>query len=190
MYILGDITNLPLRTDSLDAVISLHTIYHVPLDEQAKAFEELYRVLKTGRSGVIVYTFSDAPMKRWATKPAKWWNLVRNSAFGNFVKQRILGRKPMLATPRAPKKDDTNGVPFYFHAHPLEWFRSKSWTFPIDIVVWRSVNVWFLRTYIQPQSLRQIPSLNHLRHRIDLPPSDGPIWAISDVHSEEIAMWF
>ncbi|HZK82724.1 MAG TPA: class I SAM-dependent methyltransferase [Humisphaera sp.] len=151
VYILGDITNLPLHTDSLDAVISLHTIYHVPLDEQAKAFEELYRVLKTGRSGVIVYTFSDAPLKQWATKPAKWWNLARNSALGKFVKQRILGRKPTLPTPRAPKKDDTNGVPFYFHAHPLEWFRSKAWTFPIDIVVWRSVNVWFLRTYIQPK---------------------------------------
>ena len=47
VYILGDITNMPLRTDSLDAVVSLHTIYHVPADEQATAFEELYRSSET-----------------------------------------------------------------------------------------------------------------------------------------------
>ena len=64
VYILGDITNLPLRSNSLDGVISIHTIYHVPLDEQAGAFEELYRVLKSGRSGVIVYTFSKSLIER------------------------------------------------------------------------------------------------------------------------------
>ena len=35
---LADVTNLPLKNDIVDAVVSLHTIYHVPKDEQRKAF--------------------------------------------------------------------------------------------------------------------------------------------------------
>ncbi len=139
VYILGDITNLPLRTDALDAVLSLHTIYHVPQDEQAKAFEELHRVLKPGRTGVIVYTFTNAPLLRWAKKPAEWWKMLR----------RLPSR---LLNPPAPAKPDAAPVQsLYFHAHPLEWFTSRTWSFPLDIVVWRSVTVGFLRTYIHPR---------------------------------------
>ena len=80
IYILGDITNLPLRDNALDAVVSLHTIYHVPQDEQGKAFEELYRVLKPGRSGAIVYTFSTAPLIAAGAAPARWWKQALRGA--------------------------------------------------------------------------------------------------------------
>ncbi|HWE94322.1 MAG TPA: methyltransferase domain-containing protein [Tepidisphaeraceae bacterium] len=154
VYILGDITNLPIKTDALDAVISLHTIYHVPQDEQGKAFEELYRVLRPGRSGVIVYTFSDPLLLRWGNKPARWWKVARKSLPARAIK-KLLGRKP---APQADpgKKADSANAPFYFHAHPLSWFTSRKWSFPIDVVVWRSVNVWSLRTYAHPKRLGRL----------------------------------
>ena len=34
----GDITRLPFADGTIDAAVSLHTIYHVPRDEQARAF--------------------------------------------------------------------------------------------------------------------------------------------------------
>src|SRR5262249_11462139 len=55
--ILADITNLPLKTNAVDAAISLHTIYHVPMDEQRTAFEEIHRVLTPGSSAVVVYSW-------------------------------------------------------------------------------------------------------------------------------------
>jgi ubiquinone/menaquinone biosynthesis C-methylase UbiE/uncharacterized protein YbaR (Trm112 family) len=148
VYILGDITNIPLRSDSLDAVLSLHTIYHVPQDVQAKAFEELYRVLKPGRRGAIVYTFTEPPLERAGRIPARLWNKARHSFPARVVK-RLLGRKPG-PSPAKRRKDDSAGAPFYFKAHPLEWFQSRTWSFPIDIVVWRSINVAFMRTYVHP----------------------------------------
>jgi SAM-dependent methyltransferase len=57
IYILGDVTNLPLRDGAVDAAVSLHTIYHVPREEQATAFRELHRVLKPGGVVVIVYAW-------------------------------------------------------------------------------------------------------------------------------------
>ncbi|MBI4229116.1 MAG: class I SAM-dependent methyltransferase [Deltaproteobacteria bacterium] len=57
IYLLADITNLPLKDDLVDAIVSLHTIYHVPADEQSKAFHEVYRVLKQGSSAVVVYSW-------------------------------------------------------------------------------------------------------------------------------------
>ena len=149
VYILGDITSLPLRTDSMDAVVSLHTIYHVPQDEQANAFEELYRVLKPQRGGVIVYTFND-PMLMWlGMLPFRWFNKARHSGPARFVK-RLLGRHPAPVAQNTSKEGKA-ATRFYFHAHPLKWFTSKTWSFPLEIVVWRSVNVRFLRTYVHPK---------------------------------------
>jgi SAM-dependent methyltransferase len=57
IYLLCDITNLPLKNETVDGFVSLHTIYHVPADEQATAFTELHRVLKPGQTGVVVYSW-------------------------------------------------------------------------------------------------------------------------------------
>ena len=57
IYIKADITQLPLKSESVDAFVSLHTVYHVPKDSQILAFQELERVLKPQRSGVVVYTW-------------------------------------------------------------------------------------------------------------------------------------
>jgi hypothetical protein len=42
LYVLADITKLPLPDNSVDAVVSLHTLHHVPADEQETALRELY----------------------------------------------------------------------------------------------------------------------------------------------------
>ena len=52
VYVLCDITRIPIRDDSVDGFVSLHTIYHVEAGEQLTAFSELVRVLKPGRRGV------------------------------------------------------------------------------------------------------------------------------------------
>ena len=57
IYILGDITQLPFKENTFDAVVSLHTIYHVPFDFQAQAFKEIYRTLKSGKTAAIVYSW-------------------------------------------------------------------------------------------------------------------------------------
>lgn len=57
IYLQADITNLPLIDNLVDAVASLHTLYHVPEDEQDLALQEIYRVLLPGSSAVVVYSW-------------------------------------------------------------------------------------------------------------------------------------
>lgn len=62
IYVLGDITRLPLADSSIAAVISLHTIYHLPEEEQVRAVRELQRVAKPGAPAVIVYVWSHSAL--------------------------------------------------------------------------------------------------------------------------------
>jgi SAM-dependent methyltransferase len=81
LYLLGDITRLPLASDAIDSVISLHTIYHLPSKEQATAIDELERVIRPGGRIIVVYTWqSSALMKilfRARGMAGKVWHLFR-----------------------------------------------------------------------------------------------------------------
>jgi SAM-dependent methyltransferase len=126
LYVLGDITKLPLQSDSIDAVVSLHTIYHVPADEQENAFLEIQRVLRPGRSGVIVYTWEDALLSRMLLLPA--W--------------------PLQQAMRLVRRLRGNGEPLYFRPHSYAWFANRRWPFSSRVLTWRSLSVLPMRVYV------------------------------------------
>jgi ubiquinone/menaquinone biosynthesis C-methylase UbiE/uncharacterized protein YbaR (Trm112 family) len=119
-YVMGDITNLPLADDSMDGVVSLHTIYHVPAGEQERAFRELGRVLGPGRSGVVVYS--------WGTR-----TLLPRAAM-----LPTLALLPFERVMRRRRGAPDDGL--HFHAHSPAWFESQQWPFRHRILVWRSVS--------------------------------------------------
>ncbi|MBE7173666.1 MAG: methyltransferase domain-containing protein [Williamsia sp.] len=134
IYILCDITQLPIKKNTVDSFISLHTIYHIPKDQQAKAIRELYRVLRPGGKGVVVYDWF---------KHSPWMNtwLFPFRAFV-FAKNRV------LRTVRKLTSTKLGAGRLYFYAHTLEYFRKT--LPPFQLRVWRSVSVPFLRYYIHP----------------------------------------
>lgn len=132
LYILGDIVNLPFRENAFGAVVSLHTIYHVPADEQKAAFLEIHRVLESGATAAVVYSWGDhsALMFLPVVVPRK---------------TRALSRK-LTGTIYLPKHQDPE---LYFFPHNYRWVRRNLMeVMDLDIVVWRSVSVPFLRQYI------------------------------------------
>ncbi|MEE9542937.1 MAG: class I SAM-dependent methyltransferase [Thermodesulfobacteriota bacterium] len=131
LYILGDITNLPIADDSLDAVVSLHTIYHVPEDEQSTAFFELERVLAPGASGAVVYSWGgDALLMKLAFFPA--WLVMS-----------------IVRAIRGGGREEVEGEGLYFHAHTYGWFKRKvAERIDADILTWRSVSIPFMRVYV------------------------------------------
>ena len=147
LYVLGDITNLPFLDGSMDAIVSLHTIYHVPADEQGKAVTELYRVLAPGRSGVIVYNWYESVLTRLLMKPAPAIQNVKN-----FFKRRVGrdGSSSPAAAGGAPVKEPPY---IYFHSHPRKWFLAQGWSFPVEFRVWRALSVPCMRTWIRPNGL-------------------------------------
>ena len=57
IFICGDITRIPLRDNSCDVVLCQHTLYHVPKNEQFKAVNEMYRVVRPDSKIVIIYSW-------------------------------------------------------------------------------------------------------------------------------------
>lgn len=148
IYILGDITNIPIVDDAIDAVISLHTIYHVPEDEQSKAFYEIHRILKPGASAVVVYTWSYSLFMDITYLPVRLVNKmarnfkkiskILNASSSNNLDDRV---KPLATEAQ---------IKLYFCPQNYEWFcqNIKDICNDVDIYVWKSVNTRFLNTYI------------------------------------------
>ncbi len=89
IYVLGDITNLPFSDNAVDAVISNHVVYHVPADEQANAFRELWRVTRPSLNWF--------EKQRWPFKYAiRPFRVVSNEFLGSYLgndrRSRILIR--------------------------------------------------------------------------------------------------
>lgn len=62
IFILGDMVKLPFQDGSIDAVISMHTVYHIPQEEQTAAVAEAYRVLRPEGEAVIVYSWKKSTL--------------------------------------------------------------------------------------------------------------------------------
>jgi ubiquinone/menaquinone biosynthesis C-methylase UbiE len=142
IYILGDVTNLPLQDNAVDAAVSLHTIYHVPADEQAQAFCEIYRVLKPDGSAAVVYAWHSA-LAKLALLPAR---LIQAPL--RIVRKLVSRKQQKDASPNGSDLGPAgSNLKLYFHAYPFSWFARRSWPMEHAIYTWRSVSVAHLRAY-------------------------------------------
>ncbi|TGL75469.1 class I SAM-dependent methyltransferase [Leptospira yasudae] len=139
--IVGDLTNVPIQSNVVDSFVSLHTIYHIPEALQKIAFEELFRVLKFGEVGAVVYSWANPALPNdlisfaeW-NKEKLWFRLLFNSIKSDlFVVQRLNAKANMPS--------------LYFFPHSYEWFMAQSWSFKFSIFVWRALSVEVLEQYI------------------------------------------
>lgn len=96
LFILGDITNLPIKDNSVTDTISLHTIYHIDKDKQERAIEEIRRVSKN-KCYIIYNAGKHATLVNILTLPLQLWN---------WSEKRI--------NPNSKRK-------LYFYAHNYQW---------------------------------------------------------------------
>jgi SAM-dependent methyltransferase len=138
----GDITALPFQDGTIDAVLSLHTIYHVPADEQPRAFLEIHRVLKPGGIAVVAYSWGATP---WAelSAPRKLANLP----------VRLLRRLTREVSRRRRGEDGeplpTDEPSLYWHAYDYRWFKRQRWPFRAEVRVHHVFSSGFLERYIR-----------------------------------------
>jgi ubiquinone/menaquinone biosynthesis C-methylase UbiE/uncharacterized protein YbaR (Trm112 family) len=132
IYLCGDITNIPIRDNSCDAVLCQHTLYHIPKDDQQTAVNEMYRVAKPNSKIVIIYSwFYHSWFMNISLNVIQLYRIIRHFAGKLYV--RLVKSKPRL----------------YFYPHSPRWFK-KSFPFSEDIefFCWRSTNKYFLELYI------------------------------------------
>ncbi len=132
LFICGDITNIPLKENVCDVVVSHHTLYHVPKDEQANGVNEMYRVTKPGKKVLIIYSFFyHSWLMNLTLLPVQFYRIARHFAGKIYV--RLFNKTPRL----------------YFYPHSRRWFKTNfSFSENIEIYNWRSLNKFFLNVFV------------------------------------------
>ncbi|MFA6289033.1 MAG: class I SAM-dependent methyltransferase [Opitutaceae bacterium] len=144
LYVLGDITKLPLASDAIDDVISLHTIYHVPRAEQTTAVNELVRVTKRGGRVVIVYV--------WGKSVAMHLYFGLRGTLGR-IKRALQGNQP----PMKPWQPDPSLPSLYFSPQDHDWFvRDIEARYPVRLKVWSAVSTAFLGRFFSDRGLGRL----------------------------------
>jgi SAM-dependent methyltransferase len=131
LYVVADIANLPFKSDVFDGEVSMHTIHHLPMSEHRKAYLELLRVLKPGKSMAIVNGW-DNPSLMQLVQP-----LIQ---LGRLVSGRALKRK---------KNDSPDGT-FVAKMTP-RWLKQELHDVKFNIYAWRSLSTVFLKSFVRPR---------------------------------------
>jgi hypothetical protein len=146
LFVVCDIANLPFRAEIFEGAVSLHTIHHLPLNEQVRAYREINRVLCPDSTAIVVNGWPESSfMKRWEMPVAL---MERLKGWAVRVKRGKL-------TKPAAENSGQSGPPAqkagtYTERLDLEGLRHYLQDLKFDIYVWRSVSVRFLRAIIHP----------------------------------------
>jgi SAM-dependent methyltransferase len=153
LFVVGDIANLPFAKESIEGVVSLHTVHHLPEGEQKQAFFELFRVLKKGGRAAVVYS--------WGNASPLMWRLRRLIAFINRLKEVGVSRaqsggqeSPGEEAFRTEEHAMLRSPGTFTFKHDYQWVSENLKSLAgLEIRVWRSVSTAFLRTFIYPWGL-------------------------------------
>jgi SAM-dependent methyltransferase len=136
LYLVADVANLPFKPESFDGIVSLHTIHHLLLSEHRRAYLELYRTLRSGRTAVIVNGW-DSPLLMRLAEPF--------IQLGRLLTGRSLKHKKDWAAEQDPEGTFVKKLTPRWLKHEL------SGSMSIEIYPWRSLSTRFLRWFIRPQ---------------------------------------
>lgn len=114
-YLCGDFLDLKIPSNSVDAVVSLHTVYHIHSSLQPMAVRKMLDVVKPEGNVVIVYS-----------NP----NNIVSLALAPF--RRILGR--------INSQEGTTPETIYFQPQPLSWWKQFDDIAKVKIYPWRSLS--------------------------------------------------
>jgi SAM-dependent methyltransferase len=139
LFVVCDIAHLPFKADTFDGVVSLHTIHHLPSEEHPRAYGELYRVMASGAAGVIVNGWGTAPLANLAKR------LVRHS---ERASQASGEAAPPAAAGESSASITDEGRTFTRKTSAAWLKREIGSRMPLEIRVWRTFSVKFLRAFI------------------------------------------
>jgi SAM-dependent methyltransferase len=144
LYVVADVANLPFKAGVFDGVVSLHTLHHLQAADQQKAYLDLFRTLKTGASMVIVNGWTVSPLMDRLQPIVR----LMERAAGWAARRRIRLEGPLEDKPAK----DNNGKPTgtFVQKRDAATLKQELSGLNIEIRVWRSLSVRFMRAVIKP----------------------------------------
>lgn len=151
LYVVADVANLPFAANAFDGLVSLHTLHHLPINQQKQSFVEFHRVLMPASTGVVVNGWTDSELMR-----KSWWLVRFMENVGQLLAHKKKEVKPQAKSDTSQKisrhiVEETQTEPqgTFIEKMDADWIRSTlSKKMKFEIFVWRSVNVRFLRAII------------------------------------------
>lgn len=147
MFVVADIANLPFEEAVFEGVVSLHTIHHLPEEEHLQAYQELFRVLTPGTTAVVVNGWEASRLMN------RFNPLIRLSQRANNVLNRLKSRQEATNSPNNNSNTNPKKKPkgTFTDRHDATWIKEiVGREMPLEIRVWRSASVRFLRALIHP----------------------------------------
>ena len=143
LFVVADIANLPFKRGVFDGAVSLHTIHHLPLEEHLRADCELHRTLKPGTKGVIVNGWQASTFDRLSDPLIRVANRLFSWRRGRDGAQGSHGEGKNTRPPKRRKGT-------FVKKHNADWMKQEvGKQIPLEIRVWRSVNVRFMRAFVR-----------------------------------------
>ena len=147
-FIVCDAANLPFKSECMDAMVSLHTFHHLDLDDQKKAWQETWRVMKQEATAVVVNGWTESKMMQ------KWQRCVEAAEKAGHLIARLRGKESAQTGSKA-KKNNEKAVGTFVRKMDADWIRTElsdlgNGCAEIEIRCWRSVSVRWLRALIHP----------------------------------------
>jgi SAM-dependent methyltransferase len=145
LFVVADVAHLPFKAESFDGGMSLHTIHHLPQNEHLQAYKGLLRVMQPGTQTVVVNGWKSSTFTRLSDP------IIR---FTNFLldwRRRLRGQ-----TPKKPKEKKNKEAGLkkprkstFVDKQNAAWLKREVGAhIPLEIRVWRSINVRATRTFI------------------------------------------
>lgn len=146
LYVVADASNLPFREGAFDGAVSLHTFHHLTYPDQLRAYAEIQRVLAPGQSGVVVNGWTHSALMRSTA-----WLVRLAEGLGGWI-ARLRGNPPAERRERSQTPiSDASGT-FIRKLDAAMLHHELDGKMKIEIGVWRSVNVRWLRALIHTAS--------------------------------------
>ena len=142
LFVVADIAKMPFAANVFDGAVSLHTIHHLPQNEHILAYRQIYRVLRPGRSAVLVNGWTQPILISIAEAPI----ILRNRIYKELRRRRALRNSDQVDN----QIETAKGT--FVRKYNAGWLQHELKKYmPVKILVWRSISVKVLRNYIQPR---------------------------------------
>jgi SAM-dependent methyltransferase len=135
-FVVSDVSHLPFAANAFDAVVSLHTIHHVPASQHVQAYLGLHRVLAPGRTAVVV----------------NGWGYSSLNEFFHRIKGWLKRRKGVPVVTGTMPEELELGKGTFVEKRDAKWLkRELGGKMRFKILVWRSADTNVLRFFIRDE---------------------------------------